>query len=208
MDELNKRALLKRAIYLCWLLLGLSLLIKLFGGNFFEPYTDNAKFLALCEFIDTNTQANIILGILLSFSSTSLFWLATARQRWYKSDKELLICLVSVFIGSPCRLLIHATGIFFDVVYHLFIPVYMLGGFTKTNLKRTALSFATLLIFMVLCNVIKDLPAFGMTCDDTFTGLLCQIDLYIMLSLYYLYSNTESAGDQDGLDDESFLREV
>ena len=46
-------------ITVSWILLVICLVIKLFGGNWFELWWDNEKFIAACNYVENNTILKI-----------------------------------------------------------------------------------------------------------------------------------------------------
>ena len=52
-EDNYKEIVLKRAINLCWFLLFVCFIIKIFGGNFFNIVCEKENFVKLCNYIDS-----------------------------------------------------------------------------------------------------------------------------------------------------------
>ena len=94
-DKNYKPVVIKRCIIACWILLGICLVIKLFGGNYFAILCTNERFIAVCNFVDEIIPLKIVIGCISSYISYSLFYLAMLNKKWF-SKRELIIVLVGV----------------------------------------------------------------------------------------------------------------
>lgn len=182
---------MRRIILIMWAGLVIYLIIKLLGGNWFEIVCDNQSFINVCNYIDNHLVIKIILCCITSFVSLSLLYLAMLQQIFFKKW-QLILLLIVIPIEVSLKLIINN-----DVV-SLLIDVFMLIGMplilNHNNLtKRFIFGFLILgnifnLAFQLISLLIKNL-AVTILDDNTLVSLIFMIDVYIMLGLYYLYSN-------------------
>lgn len=184
----------KRTILLCWIMLIVCFIIKLFGGNWFEIICDNEHFISVCKYIDTHWIVSYFIGFLLYVSSTFFVMLATCRI--YKPSKKqtilILLVLTAVWFSQFISLFIK---MLVEILMFLLLPFFVKSvevGFKnwKSTIKNTwqlgiigcALTYAFQIISLITRNVGIDFV------DNSFLiTYILMIDYYIMIAIYYLY---------------------
>lgn len=69
----------KVLIIICWLLLGLCCIIKLFGSDLFIASTDNRNFISFCNYVES-TAWYILLGSVVNFISCGIYYMAVLKE--------------------------------------------------------------------------------------------------------------------------------
>ena len=169
----------KVLIISCWSLLGVCFLIKLLGGNWFELSTENTKLIQLCNWVDSNISKYFIMGIFYCVSMY-LVYLSICKK---KIKDCLYICVVFA--------LIFITKIFYPIVATVLEPMMLilLPIVKKVSWKRVLVGNILMMAFQLVSLFIRNLGIYLPADAPTLISLLLQIDYYIMLVLYYLYSN-------------------
>ncbi len=188
-----KSVVLRRAIIICWLLLFACFALKLFGGNYFEIMVNSPKFVAFCEFLDSNIVLYGLIGLISSLVSYALFYLALLRQLWFTKN-QAIIFFVSVIGFCLLRIIFDSDGVFgivinsINIIQYFIIPFVLRFEFRKIYIVRVLigniLNFGFQLVAMITKNI-----GIKFTTDSSLVTTIFMIDLFIMLALYYLYSN-------------------
>lgn len=172
----------KVLIIACWGALIFCFIIKLFGGNFFEPYVNNDKFIAACNWLDDTLWAKCLVSSVVYCIGFYLVYLAMIKKRLFKDWWYILLCL-------PCSILKGFNayiGVAYDIVLMIVIPLIT----TKAKRwKQIILGFILVAIFQLISLFTRDIGWY-LPSDSMLILLIMQIDYYIMIVLYYLYSNS------------------
>lgn len=181
-EDNYKELVLRRMILLCWILLGICFIIKIFGGNFFSIICTNKTFIRICNYID-NSFWFYILNYINYILTTSLLILASCGQ--YKFNKIQMVIIAITY--NLCFLLkfvsLTVSSICEQIILFIMVPL----SFNR-NILRTILAFVLVNAFQILSLITKNL-GFRIMSDSFMVGIIFLIDYYIMLILYYLYSN-------------------
>lgn len=182
----DKARLLRRVIIISWITLALCFVMKIFGGNFFEIMCNNPNYKALCEYADNNFWCKYLICFVSSMVCQTFYELAILQK--YKFNKiELIFTILSVALACYFKLVNSTIGLIFDIWLLILFPIILLGKEYKKYWKAILgllLNFA----FQFLSVIVKNL-AITFVDESTFISLIYMIDLYLMLFLYYLYSN-------------------
>lgn len=198
-EQTYKPIVLKRAIITCWLLLFVCFALKIFGGNYFAIVVNSPNFVSFCQFLDGNIFLYGLLGLISSLVSYALFYLALLRQLWF-TKRQFLVFFASVFVFCLLRVsvinfenrAIIANTI--NLIQYFAIPFFLGFKPRKNNIARLFIGNILNLGFQVIAAITKSIGVRIMT-DSSLTTIIFMIDLYIMLSLYYLYSNNKKKGE-------------
>lgn len=169
-------------ITISWILLIICLIIKLFGGNWFELWWDNKNFIDLCNYVDKHLFIKISLGCLISLITTyPLICIIYNKNKW-KAIWYLYYCLLII----PMNVL-SWYNVFISTLINLLILIILPIIITK-NWKRTIISNVLILFLQIFSIFIRNV-SFDFNYTNTFIEqTLIQIDYYIMLLLVYLYN--------------------
>lgn len=197
-DENYEEVVLRRAINICWALLAIYFIVKIFGGNFFNIVCNNEKFVEFCSYVDNHLWTKIIVGLFSSTITMSFYLLAIAKRRRFDT-KEFVIFIVIIAICVSTRLLLDYTNEYIDKFVSWTIDIFqffILPFLIKHNIlkewyvRRIFIAFVLNLLFQVISMITKNI-SLGFITSDFLTAIIAIIDLYIMLCLYYLYSNVK-----------------
>lgn len=173
-------------ILICWISLFIFWAIKLFCGNFFEIVVQNENFVAFSEKVETTWLKYLV----------SFFTIAIAKYLTFGA-----ICQKFVFKGK--QLLFVIFGIVSIWAISNFMPlgklqfpswygylIFILAGIIYQKGWRKTFGFIAIffeLIFAIVSMMVRNLPIEIMS--NYFVAIIFSIDLYLMVGIYYLYSN-------------------
>ena len=174
----------KIAIVHCWLSLFAFWALKIFGGNFFEIMVENENFIRFCQYAENSWIRHIINFVTISI--VNIFMYGAVRQKFFFKKYELIAFIViTISIWAirfvPNFLLIHAW-----FAYSIVIIYGIINNKGKAKLNGFIASVFDL-AFTVLSMSVRNIPL--VICQNFIIGNILLIDMYIMYSLYYLYSN-------------------
>ena len=193
MEKLDKERYLKRVIVVCWIALAICFGIKLFGGNLFEIMCNNENFIKVCEYADNHWWAYYLMGATQCLISLYFFGLAVAQR--YKYKKWELICLIlTVLVGSAIKMFSNSGGFIFDIWQGFVFPAILIGKNYKSYWKILYAN-VLLMIFQLASMFVKNIHVLVLG-DSILIGTIFSIDVWLMLILYYAYSNILKKGEQ------------
>lgn len=186
---------LRTVLIIMWSILGVYLIIKLLGGNWFEIVCKNERFISVCEFLDKNFVPRYLVSLTTSLILYGFLYLAILRQ-WKFTKIQFIIfiiyipiqCLIkNIFMTSTVVSLIvsFVTGFIIPII------LYKINGNKitwKFLLLNVLLSNVFDLGFQVISALVKNLGVKTID-DNTLISLIFIIDVFIMETLYYLYCN-------------------
>lgn len=204
-DENYKQVVLCRAKTICWVLLFVCFTIKIFGGDFFNIICNNERFVKFCEFVDGSIAMQFLIGTISSYVTYSLFYLAILRKSWFKTW-ETIFMVVSIPIFVALRIWATSNGILIvstiiNVVQFFIIPfvfergdkVLCLRWFVPTYIYGNIANLA----FQLISAVVKS-ERIRILNTNFLIAVIFAIDVYLMLTLYYLYSINKNGGKKMG----------
>ena len=180
MEEKDKIKILKRIINVCWFSLILCVLIKLFGGNYFEIVSTNEKFISICGWIDGNFTKEIIR---FAFANLCFYIYTCSIMRNKMNKKQLLIFALAMVLMTGAKYINSNIGFVADCVMMIAVPLVFSGW----KWKNTLLGFGLINAFQIISLITRNL-GISILEAPMLIELILQIDYYIMLVLYYLYS--------------------
>lgn len=185
------RKVLRTAIIICWVVLAVCFVIKIFGGRYFEIATNNETFKAVCDYVDNHLWLQYILSFITSLITAILLNLAVLRQKWLNAKQSiiLLICVAISFTTIILRDYIQSQLLDIIAFAVSIVPLLICPMIFSKKPLRSIIAVALYLAFQGISIVVKGLSISKINDDSALIGLIFSIDLYIMLILYYLYSN-------------------
>lgn len=166
----------------CWILLFICCAFKLFGADIFIAGTNNENFIKVHTFIEENIFIKYILYLLMNMISSGIYFMAVLKER-----KINLKWLIPYGIYAICKIIFNSFDSLFMILDFIIIPglpIIINPKVWKRSLIGTFLNLGFQFISMFL-----KLDNFSMFDENALITLLLSIDYYIMLVLYYLYSN-------------------
>lgn len=186
---------LRTVLIIMWSILGVYLIIKLLGGNWFEIACSNERFISICEYLDNNFVPRYLIATLSNFIILSLIYLSILRQ-WKFTKKQFIYFIIWVPFQSLIKTIYMSntfisfsisfvSGFLFPILLYLIEHNKLTWKFILLNLLLTnILDFSFQLISLLVKNI-------GVKLVDEYllVGLIFEIDVFIMETLYYLYIN-------------------
>lgn len=175
----------KVLILTCWALLLICLVIKLFGGNWFELNSENTKFIQFCEFIDNNLWFKMILYSIIAVTTTYPV-ICIMHDKKKLTLKQTIIYSILLIIKSIINWYITWIIYLFDLIIMILLPLL----FNKfKNWKRVIFVNILIVLLQFLCLIIRNLSFDFVFANSILEQLLIQIDYFIMVVLCYLYNS-------------------
>lgn len=173
-------------IVICWISLFAFWAIKLFGGNFFEIAVQNENFVRFSEKVETTWLKYLVSFFTIAIAKYLTF--GAICQKFYFKGKQLLFVIfgiVSIWAISNFMPLgkLQFPSWYAYLVFVLASLIYQKGW--KKTFGLLAIVFE--LAFSFISMQVRNLPIEIMS--NYLIIMIFIFDLYLMLALYYLYSN-------------------
>jgi hypothetical protein len=172
-------------ITMSWLLLIVCLIIKLFGGNWFELGSENSKFIQFCNYVETRLYLKMIIGCVIAIITTYPLYCVMLKEQ-----KPKLYKIIPLMILLVIKCIISWYNSIVSFCLDIFILIILMTIFNK-NFKRNLKLYIITMIFQIITLKLRDL-SFGLNdfnFNNTFIEqFLYQIDYYIIIILIYLYT--------------------
>lgn len=173
-------------IVICWISLFAFWAIKLFGGNFFEIVVENENFVKFSEMVETTWLKYLVSFITIAVAKYLTF--GAICQKFYFKGKQLafvLFGIVSIWAVSNFMPLgkLQFPAWYAYVVFIVASLKYQKGW--KKSFGVLAIVFET--AFTLLSTIVRNIQ-FEVIYNFLIASIL-SIDVYIMLALYFLYTN-------------------
>lgn len=179
-------SLTKITIVLCWLSLFSFWAIKLFGGNWFAIIVNNENFLAFSNAVQ-NTWVKYLVSLFTIVTLKYLSICAICQKFYFKGKSSLILFVVLVANWAIVNFLpLEYSFISSNFAYIVFI-IYGLVYQTKFKKLYGVLAIVFDIAFSGISILVRNIELQIIT-DYLILLILC-IDIYIMTTLYYLYSN-------------------
>ena len=177
-------SLTKITIVLCWLSLFSFWSIKLFGGNWFEIMVHNENFIKFSNTVQ-NTWLKYALNFITIFVARYFIFCAVCQKSTFKG-KELFL-IISIIISA--WFFVNFGRIELIQMSYLYIVVIIIGAIYQKGWKKLfgIISIVFELLFTTISMLVRNIPVSVL--NDYFIAIILSIDFYIMVILYYLYSN-------------------
>ena len=187
MEKLDKERYLKRVIVVCWIALAICFGIKLFGGNLFEIMCENEKFIKVCEYADNHFWVSYIINSAYCFACMYFHTLAMIRQ-WRYDGFQLTVISATVLIGNFVKLINPIVSFCYDIWQGIVMP-YLISFRKNARLIHIIIGNLLLIVFQVISLFVKNLKIGLITENGMLIGIIYGIDVFLMVILYYFYSN-------------------
>lgn len=178
---MNKKVL-RTIIYLCWAFLVAFVLLKTVWADKFAIAISSPNIINVGNFIDNHVWLRQIVHCITSLL-TYQFYLCACCRKWHLSWKQYLI-FTPIIIG-----LTYLTYYFPMVMMNInFVFMFAAPFFLKANYIDVVIIFSAHVIGQVAISLIRSQPI-NLVDVNIISQLICGIDMYVWLLLYYLYSN-------------------
>lgn len=177
-DKNYKQIVLSRMITLCWILLLVCFIIKLFGGDFFA-YLGKSE---VVEYINSIAWLRIPAQFILYFTQSFLFYMILFR------NNHKVISIIFSIIMFIVKILIDISPIFTPISFIIeFIGLFVMPVIMKEKWYNVVILNIALILFQVVSMITKNTGIVDFPYESV-VGYVFMIDYYIMLILTYLYS--------------------
>lgn len=176
-EDNYKQVVLKRMITLCWVLLGICFVVKIFGGNFFAFVGDSE----VVRYIESNYVLLTIVQFVFYFAQSYLYLTSVIK------GKTVLKIVVTVLLFTLKALLIIdevfiTISMIAETLILIFLPIIF-----KCKWYNSIIMYLLLMLFQLISLFTKNIGIISFP-DTTLVGYVYMIDYYIMLLLTMLYS--------------------
>ena len=192
MNKLDKANYLKRVIIVSWIALALCFVIKIFGGNLFEIACANENFIAVCDYADNHLWAEYLISAVYCLISLYFYCLAIMQEVKYK-PWQLAMLIATVLVGTAIKMSSVVGGWIFDIWQSIIIHIIFLNNQYK-KYYRIIVAIILLLLFQLVSMATKNIKLGMITENGVLISAIFSIDVFIMLILYYAYSNSKKGG--------------
>lgn len=169
-------------ITVSWIALIVCLVIKIFGGNWFELWWNNDKFIAFCSYVDNHKYLKMTVSTIVALITTYPIYCVILNDNKPKL-KVILILMLSLTLKCIIGWYFPSIGFILDVL----ILLGLMTIFNK-NFKRNVICFGIICIFQIITIVTRSLSFNFNETVTTIQGILYQVDYYLMILLFYLYN--------------------
>jgi hypothetical protein len=177
-EKMNKKAL-ERMIVLCWVLLAICFVIKIFGGNFFE-YVGESD---VIEYIAKHDILLIPIQCILYIFGTYLFYQAMINHEHRCSSFILVLFLAICKQLYDVNAILQISCYIVEFVIMFLYPIFIF----KKKWYKVIIINLVLIIFQVISLITKNIGIISFPYEHV-VGFVYMIDYYIMIILLYLYT--------------------
>lgn len=188
-EDNYQEVVLKRSIIICWVLLAICFVVKLFGGNFFEIMCTNEKFIGVCRFLETSGLCYVEGYITFIFSSTCLLLIIRDNKKVFNKNTLFYIILCSIYWGLKIMIetgVINIPMAICDIMD--FVVLYLLLFIFSRKWHKSILAVVLMFVFTMISAITKNIGFSGDITNSMVIANIFMLDYYIMLVLTLLYS--------------------
>lgn len=182
---IDKKKIYRRLIILCWVVLVFYLLMKLLFGYTLEIVCNNARILAICNFVDNNIIANYIVSSIFCFVMLYFYYGAIVKKVKL-GKKELIILISTTLIANLIYHIPYIGNILSDITKFYIAPMIMLGKFKWKNLLICFIAYLLNFVFQII-SLITSGTKIGSIQNSMLINMVFSIDVIIMLIITCLF---------------------
>lgn len=181
-----KQIVLKRMIIVCWILLAVCFVVKIFGGNFFNIICENKGFIKVCDYIE-NTFWYYVVTFITSYIGNYFLWLIMFDKEKFPKKQFWILNLIFI-ITFICQSILYHFGLsnfifIISLIRYVIVPLCF-----KCSWKRVLVVNILDIVFQLITMITKSIAILQFD-TNVIIALIFMIDYYIMLVLSYLYNN-------------------
>lgn len=176
------RRTLSAVIWLLWIFLAAFSIIKIFFGEAFAVLVENERIIQIGSYLDTHLMARLLIDILIGILTMHLYLGACLQQWKLKVFQYLIIIGYSVGIVL-CKLWSPTVTVVIDISVPIILPLLFKGKFSQTAIIYLLHHLAQLIVLFI-----RSEPLYLVSTNYA-TQFLLIFDVYVWLTIYYLYSN-------------------
>lgn len=187
-EDNYREVVLKRAIIICWVLLAICFVIKIFGGNFFDIICNNESFIKFCDWFDVSIIRYVIYYIYFTVESTIL--ICIIDNKFKIKSKKYILYLITCSIFWVIKILVEQNIININLeifsVISLIILYIILLIFSKKPLHSLWVIMYQLFLGLI-SSIIKNIGFDDELSNSFLLYFIFNIDYYIVLVMTLLY---------------------
>lgn len=174
---------LKVLIAVCWIAYIICLIIKLCGANLFEIACENERFILICDYIDNTLWLKMIIACIFNLIINSFVICAIFGEKFY-TFKQIVV-FVPLLISASI------IGWYYSIITTILsFIIYLLPIiYNYKKWYRAIIGLILMIIFQFISLITKNVNEVYLNNQSTLVSIILQIDLLIMVILYYLYAN-------------------
>ena len=181
--------MLKRSIIICWILLAICLVIKLFGGNFFEIVCHNQNFVAFCEFVDSSFVRHILHYFMFMFSSYTLIKIVKPDFKFKSKNNLFCFIYLTLVYGFKKCIEFNIVSLPLFLIDIIDFGLLFIVLFTQSkSWWKSIIAVVLLFVFTLVSTIVKNIGYNEVITTSYLVDFIFMIDYYIMLVLTALYS--------------------
>ena len=148
---------------------------------------ENENFIAICNYADAHLWADWVITIIACFIQLHFFILAMCQKAKFNRI-ELIIFTTTVILGTVLKTITpYFIGLIFDLWQLIIMPICFLLK-DKKRIKNVFIGNILLAAFQFLSLITKNI-GISILSESMLEGLIFSIDIFIIIILYYCYSN-------------------
>ena len=187
-EDNYREVVLKRGIITCWILLAICLVVKIFGGNFFNIVFNDENFVKFCEYVDKSFIRYIIYFAYFILESSVIIFIIKPDLK-FKSLKYFLY-LFGCSLFWIIKVLVENSVIKIYIPLFSIISLVILYFILLIFSKKPLYSVLIILYQTALgacSSLIKNISLNGLLSKSAFLTFIFYIDYYIVFVLTLLY---------------------
>lgn len=172
-------------IVVSWILFIICLVLKLFGGNWFELGTSNTKFISFCEYVDNTLWLKKTLAVVICLFTTYPVYCIMLNEQKPKPIISITLIVLTIF-----KSLISWYNSIISFCLDVFILLILMTILNR-NFKRNIVCFLILNALQIMTLLLRNLDfGFGnfINGNSFVEQSIYQVDYYLMILLFYLYN--------------------
>lgn len=180
---MNKKVL-HTMIILCWVFLGAYALLKLIPqmADKFVIAVNNERIVKAGQFIDERIWLQqIVFG--LTTLLTYHFYICACIHKWHLSWKQYIVLVVVIAATNTIKYYLPAYAVYVNVLIMVLYPFIL-----KADFRTFVIIFTTHTLGQIAISFIRG-AEISLVDQNTVSTIICCMDAYVWLLLYYLYAN-------------------
>lgn len=180
---MNKQVL-RTMIILCWVFLALYAILKLVPqlASKFVIVVNNEKIVKAGQFIDSRVWLQqIVYG--LTTLLTYHFYLCACVKKWHLSWKQYLVLIATIAVTNTIKYYVSGLCLIINVLIMVILPFALKGDY-----RTFIIIFVTHYLGQLAISFIRG-AEISLVDLNIVSQLICTMDAYVWLLLYYLYAN-------------------
>lgn len=173
---------MKYLIRASWVVLIACMLVKLFGGNYFEIATNNKNFIRICNYVDNNFYLKMILACVIYLISGYFIFCIIFKSKYLKLKYILIFAPLMIFKSILGWYYYNITYVI-ELIIIVIIPIII-----TRNWKRVIIVNLLIMAFQIISLITRNLSLVNFNNNYFVVQTIIQVDYYIMIFIYYLYT--------------------